>query len=226
MAGLLLVATLGDSLLHFREKQSVAEPRQVLTMVPPRGIVLPAVGNQTVPEISPDGSAVLERRLLRQLGSLDMEPLKGTEGISNEGFWSADSKSIVFPEVRILKKMRVPDGAPELIAKIPSFLNGGTWSDTGTILISSNNALYTLTNDAGDARQIEVAGLSERRYRWPHFLSGEDFLFAALPLGSDDLEVYLATLRNGKAADPVLLFKNARRLDILRRWWTHSVCPK
>ena len=50
------------------------------------------------------------------------------------------------------------------------------------------------------------------RPSWPEFLPGsEDFLFVSqLPRrGIEESEIYLATLREGRAADPVLLVTNA-----------------
>ena len=133
-----------------------------------------------------------------------MEPLGGTERLSNGGFWSADSKSIVFPETRTLKKMRVPDGAPEIITTLPSFVHGGSWSHKGTILISCGDLLWAVSSDGGELKQVEVDGLEQRAFSFPEFFpDSDDFLF--LSNGG----VYVATLREGHAANPVLLFENA-----------------
>jgi hypothetical protein len=57
-----------------------------------------------------------------------------------------------------------------------------------------------------------VTGLPEGNSVWPEFLPGsEDFLFLSQlsARGIEESEIYLATLRDGRAADPVLLMKNA-----------------
>ncbi len=47
------------------------------------------------------------------------------------------------------------------------------------------------------------------RFIYPRFLpGGEDFLFLFMPEGADWGEVYLATLRGGKAVNPTLLLRN------------------
>jgi len=56
-----------------------------------------------------------------------------------------------------------------------------------------------------------MTGRPEGMSDWPEFLPGsEDFLFISmLARGIEESEIYLATLRDGRAADPVLLMKNA-----------------
>jgi serine/threonine-protein kinase len=206
IAAAVLLAAL--TLVYFRRAPELtAAPRQILTILPPTGINLRTVGGGSSPEISPDGSSVFEGSSLRRLDSLDMAPLPA---MSNEGFWSPDSKSIVFPQGRMLKKMRVPDGAPETIAKLPNFSRGGSWSDKGSILVSSGNLLYVVPPGGGDLRTLEVPSLKQGVYEWPEFLPGsEEFMFFGLLPDSEEGEVYLATLNDGKATDPVALLRNA-----------------
>ena len=70
----------------------------------------------------------------QRLNTFTPEPVR-TGGYRNPGFWSPDSRSFVFSDGTNLKKMRVPDGAPELIANGIATMVGGTRSDTGTLLI-------------------------------------------------------------------------------------------
>jgi len=106
-------------------------------------------------------------------------------------------------------RVRVPDGAPELIAALPDFMRGGTWTDKGTILISSGLALYAVAAAGGQLKQVDMAGLNTRRLMNPEFIPGTDeFIFIATANELEEGEVYLATLRNGKAADPALLLKS------------------
>jgi len=167
------------------------------------------------PEISPDGSAVIfygDGVHLRQLNQLTPEPVR-TVSFRNPGFWSPDSRSFVFSDGTSLKKMRVPDGAPEIIANDVATMVGGSWSDNGTLLfalVKTDSVLYAVPAAGGVAKRIEVTGLPEGR--WPEFLPGsEDFLFLSelSARGIEESEIYLATLRDGRATDPVLLMKNA-----------------
>jgi serine/threonine protein kinase len=179
---------------------------------------LAPVGDQhATPEISPDGSAVIfygDGVQLRQLNKLTPEPVR-TGSFRNPGFWSPDSRSFVFSDGVNLKKMRVPDGAPEIIANDVATLLGGSWSDNGTFLfaaVTTTSDLYAVPAAGGVAKRIELTGLPGGNPAWPEFLPGsEDFLFL-LPLLArriEESEIYLATLRDGRAADPVLLMKNA-----------------
>ena len=195
-------------------------PRQsvAFTILPPKGSSLIPVGSLATPEISPDGSSIVyavDPRMLhfRRLNSLQPEPLRGTEGVSSEWFWSPDSRSVAFPAGRELKKMRVPDGAPEVIARLSGPTRSGTWGSNGTILFASigsgNFGLYAVSAAGGEAIRIDVPGLQDGSYYRPEFLpDGEDFLFAFLRQGSEEMEIYLATLHEGKPSTPVLLRKN------------------
>ena len=150
---------------------------------------------------------------LRQLNKLTPDPVR-TGSFINPGFWSTDSRSFVFADGTNLKKMRVPDGAPEIVANDVAAIVGGSWSDKGTLLFAAVKSvgpgLYAVPAAGGVAKRIEVTGVPEGRYvYWPEFLPGsEDFLFLA-DRGIEESEIYLATLRDGRAADPVLLMKNA-----------------
>jgi serine/threonine-protein kinase len=117
-----------------------AVPRQsfAFTIVPPKGTDLPPIGSGTgAPLLSPDGAYVLTRTWLRNLSSLQMQPLVNMAGINGEAFWSSDSKWIIFPVADQLRKLRAPDGAPEVIAHGIRFIRGGTSSRDGTILIAA-----------------------------------------------------------------------------------------
>ena len=131
--------------------------------------------------------------------------------LSNEAFWSADSKWVVFPSGRELRKVRVPDGAPEVIAQLPGPSRGGAWGQDGTILIAASDGgvwrLYVLT--AGSAlTALDVPGLNSGSYYKPEFLDSSDFMFAFRPDGAQDAEILLATLRSGKVINPVRLMRN------------------
>ena len=63
----------------------------------------------------------------------------------------------------------------------------------------------------GVAKRVEFSpSEGQRFFYWPEFLPGsEDFLVVRAAANIEESEIYLATLRDGRAADPVLLMKNA-----------------
>ena len=196
-----------------------------LTIASTAGSLTPVGDLHATPQISPDGSAVIFYEdiaspgsgggvQLRHLNALAPEPVR-TGGFRNPGFWSPDSRSFVFSDGTNLKKMRVPDGAPEIIANDVATMVGGSWSDNNTLLIAGVGAggpgLYIVPAGGGVAKRVEVSVPTETFFFfWPEFLPGsEDFLVVAPAAKVEESEIYLATLRDGRAADPVLLMKNA-----------------
>ena len=123
---------------------------------------------------------------VRRLNTLTPEPVR-TGGFRNPGFWSPDSRSFVFSDGTNLKKMRVPDGAPEIVANGIATMVGGSWSDRGTLLIPACRwqRARSLRRAGGrrSPKRIEVTGLPEAQDRWiwwPEFLpDSDDFLFLA-----------------------------------------------
>ena len=73
----------------------------------------------------------------------------------------------------------------------------------------SGVGLYGVPVAGGKVFPIKVAGLTEGRYYNPEFLpGGDDFLFVFTPSDSAEAQLYIATMRHGKAVDPRLLFSN------------------
>ena len=186
-----------------------------LTIAPTTGGLAPVGDLQATPEISPDGTAVMfygDGVHLRRLNQLTPEAVR-TGRCACPGFWSPDSRSFAFTDGTNLKKMRVPDGAPAIVMSDVGGLVGGSWSNTGTLLFATPSGLYTGPAAGGVAKRIDVTGPPfEGRATWPEFLPGsEDFLIlsGSVARGIEQSEIYLATLRDGRVADPVLLMKNA-----------------
>jgi hypothetical protein len=193
-----------------------------LTIAPPSASGIGPVGSGlATPKISPDGtyltyhdrSGALQ---LRRLDSVLSQPFPGAGGVLNTEVWSADSKSLVFADALDLKRVRVPDGAPETIGRLQGPFLGGTLSDNGTLLfhtIKGTDGSLFVVPPGGQPRQIEVPGLKDGGYSNAEFLpGGEEFLITFQSRGSQENAVYLVTLREGTPADPVLLMKNANGL--------------
>jgi serine/threonine protein kinase len=187
-----------------------------LTIVPPKGTDLPSVGTAYgAPLISPDGTYVLTRTLLRNLKSLQMQPLLSMEGLIGQPFWSSDSKWLMYPVGSELRRLRVPDGGPEVIAQHILFVRGGTTSSDGKLLVAAPEptkvqllGLY-LVSPGGALTPVTVPGLKDGSFFYPEFLSdGAEFLFAFRPEAVDEVEIYLATLQNSKAINVSRLMQN------------------
>ena len=192
----------------------------VLTIAPATEGLARVGDIHATPEISPDGTAMMfygDGAHLRRLNQLTPEPVR-TGRFTNPGFWSPDSRSFVFTDGTNLKKMRVPDGAPEIVMNDVTALVGGSWSNTGTLLVATPSGLYAVSAAGGVAKRIDVTGPRFASsgvpwdLMWPEFLpDSEDFLFLSVSVarGIEQSEIYLATLRDGRAVDLVLLMKNA-----------------
>jgi eukaryotic-like serine/threonine-protein kinase len=152
-------------------------PAMTLSIVPASGIALaPAGTGPSTPEMAPDGSAVLYRATngqmyVRRVDSLEARPVPGQA--SNAPFWSADSSTVVYPSTLQLMKVRMPDGAPEVVAKLPGPTRGGSWSDGSGILMSTIGELIFAPAAGGEFKPVEVPGpLKEGRCYYPDFLPG------------------------------------------------------
>ncbi len=199
-----------------RGARDISEPpRTTLTIAVPLSAQMQSVGNQaSAPEISPDGSAVMYRGrgglYVRRLDSLEPKLVPGSDATGGAAFWSADSTTVVFPARGSMVKVRLPDGAPEVIAPMPGPTREGSWSDSGTILIAAF-PLVMVPASGGETKTVEVRGLKKPGSLLnPEFLPGsDDFLFLVVPRDSiEESAVYLATLKDGKGVDPALLLKS------------------
>jgi serine/threonine protein kinase len=203
-----------------RPAESRTPQRFAFTIAPPVGTTFALAGDQaSAPLVSPDGTSVvyaLDSRgglRLQRFDSAESEAIVGSEGLNGTPWWSPDSKSVVMMLGLALKRMRVPGGALEAMSAVPGPTRGGSWSDKGTVLFTSSGdrqeTLYSVPANAGTAQQVHLPNVYDAGCYQPEFLpGGEDFLVAVLPTESETAEIFLASLRDGKAADPVLLMKN------------------
>ena len=169
---------------------------------------------------------------LRRLNQLTPEPVR-TGPFTNPGFWSPDSRSFVFSDGTNLKKMRVPDGAPEIVMNDVAALVGGSWSNNGTLLVATTSGLYAVSAAGGVAKRIDAAGPPfESRvswgFSWPEFLpDSEDFLVlsGSVERGIERSEICLATLRDGRAEDQPVSSEDMPRILITREAVSRSRPP-
>ena len=147
-------------------------------------------GPNDFPAISPDGSLIMfaatrrdgSRSLwLRPMSSLSAQPIPGTQttAISTGlvGAWSPDGRAIAHVHDFKLLKIDISGGAAQALGAVP--VRGvPTWSSSGTILFTSNDApfrLYQAPAAGGDAKLVMAPGLSQN---CPSFLpDGRHFLY-------------------------------------------------
>ena len=169
-----------------------------------------------IPKISPDGSFVAyydpsNTLQLRPLNSLLSQPVPGLNGAWF--VWSRDSRFLLFVDGSTLKRVRVPDGAPETVGPAPTASPAaalGGVSESGAMLFMRPEFSMLFAPRAGaEATEIRVPGLTDGSYGSVSSLpAGEDFLLSFLPRGSDQNDIYLVTLREGSLVDPALLVSN------------------
>jgi eukaryotic-like serine/threonine-protein kinase len=186
-----------------------------LTILPQEGILLDPVGGQAAaPQISPDGTTVLygakDALYVRRLDSFHATKVAGSEAYRNAPFWSADSGSVFYPsgDTGALMRVRVPDGAPELVMQLPGPMRGGTQNSKGEILVAASG-LCLLTSPGGKTGTLNTSALTNGILRYPEFLpSGDALLFLFLPNDLSGNVIYLASYKDGKLVDPVPLMQN------------------
>jgi DNA-binding winged helix-turn-helix (wHTH) protein/Tol biopolymer transport system component len=183
-AALFVVATIIVSTLARHDRSDASSLR--FTIVAPAGTTFSDLA------LSPDGQRIVFRAIasngaarlwIRRLDSLTAEPLRGTEeGVSP--FWSPNGRNIGFFAGGKLKRIRIDNGAPDVICDAPN-PRGGSWNADGTIIFApdSRNGLYRVASEGGAPTQVTTLVVSDRvtSHRWPEFLAdGRHFLFAQM----------------------------------------------
>ncbi len=202
-----IVASLAFLDTSDRRSEFVSQVR--FSVSPPEGVTFTSTDTGGVtPQIavSPDGqylafvaSAPGGRPVLwlRRLGSLEAQPLQGTEDASFP-FWSPDSRFMGFFVPGKLKKVDASGGLPQPIADVPMG-RGGTWSRDGVILFSANinDGLYRVQDSGGPITAVTTLDAEEESHRWPQFLpDGRHFIYFIGP--APDQGVYLGSLDSPK----------------------------
>ena len=186
--------------------------RIVLSITPPDGVVLNEPGTMTSPPlIAPDGSAVMYTSratgavFVRRLDAIDT--VKIPNSTANEPFWHGASRvtiPVLDGTARRLLDVRLPDGAPETVARYSANVRGGSWSAKGDVMLGGSPPLTWDTRDA--LKRMSGEG-RVRAVLYPQFFrDGDDFL--ALFDSDDELDVGVGTLRGGQVVDVKPLFKN------------------
>ena len=196
-------------------RPAVNDPRMIVNLVSPKHITLNRVGSLScVTELSPDGKALLvsasDGLYVRNFTSTDFYKVPGTDDARNQPSWIGSSALSFSDETNSLVSVRLPDGPPEADTDFGrrGFTRGRSWSDKGTALISMFDHLETRGND-GTPVVVENTTKRVGRFYSPEFIPGsEDFLVYFRERGSENGEVWLATLSGGSMTNVNVLFKN------------------
>jgi Tol biopolymer transport system component/predicted Ser/Thr protein kinase len=172
--------------------------------------------NVTQGRISPDGKHILyvtntegERVLwVRPLDSETSHRLEGTDG-ARGGYWSPDSRSIVFGTYRELKRVALDGGNPMTLCELPEtggnfpFWGASVSPDGNRIVFSSGLRLYEIAARGGEPKLLfEQDESDESKLFWaPHFLpsgAGSEGLLYTGAVGQFYSRVGLLNLRTGE----------------------------
>jgi DNA-binding winged helix-turn-helix (wHTH) protein len=165
----------GVTLLTNRHSESVRPVVQFVISQPPGTIFAPPISRQPF-AISPDGKRLAFTATgpagtnvwVRDLASLDMRPVPGTEG-AWVVFWSPESRSIFYSVKRALKEANLETGSTRSVANLP-LLATGTWRSKGDLLLYLGpQTSYELLVENGALRKVPGADL-----RVPQFLPHGD----------------------------------------------------
>jgi len=194
-------------------KSTIALPSTHQVPLPTDAFAISPDGRRLV-FVNPDaaGRSVL---WMRALGSLDPQPLTGTEGASGP-FWSPDSRHLAFVSDEKLKRLDVSTGSVTAVTDDAAG-STGDWNRDGTILFASRSGarqIHRVSSDGGQsiAATQTIAG-DDSTYYYPYFLpDGRHFLYLHARnvyvgvLDGDKRQLLLEGVGNAKYAAGHLLF--------------------
>jgi eukaryotic-like serine/threonine-protein kinase len=169
------------------------------------GISLSPDGKSTAYVATDNGKAAL---WVRPLDGTTARPLAGTED-AGLPFWSPDSKSIAFFARGKLQRVYLSDGlaggTPQTICEVGQ-ARGGSWSDTGQILLGGwNSGLFQVAASGGKPSAVTTLNASrgEVFHYWPQILPGGRFLYFVRSSKRENTGVSAASF--AKPREPVQL---------------------
>ena len=164
--------------LGYFQRRAIAPSPIRFEIYPPEKSVFNFEGFASAPvAVSPDGRMLVfggrgpeggPHLWVRSLGSLEPQPLAGTDGASYP-FWSPDSRSVGFFSQGKLKRVDAAGGSPLALCDAPS-ARGGSWSPQGVIVFAPDviGPLYQVSSLGGVATAVTVVNTAGGlTHRWP-----------------------------------------------------------
>lgn len=152
--------------------------------------------------------------------------------ISGVFAWSPDSSRIAFPSDFKLVMVEVTTGTVQTITSLPAdhrLGEGATdWSEAGDILYFSGEAIYTVSERGGEAKELQaIEPETEGKYlSWPRFLpDGRQYVYHLQTPEEGSAGIYLSSLddpggkllmASSEYADPVALSDGSTHLMFVR----------
>jgi eukaryotic-like serine/threonine-protein kinase len=180
----LLALVVVSSLFWWRLQQPAAQaPLHVVQfdIAPPAGTIFAPSTTRQPFAISPDGKRLAFTATgangtniwIRDLASLDMRPVPGTEGVWSV-FWSPDSRSVYYSVKWTLKEANLETGSGRSVAEFTHIAELGTWRSNGDLLLYLGaGGVVDFHPQDGSTRKVATG------IRWPQFLPGGDRLVYA-----------------------------------------------
>jgi Tol biopolymer transport system component len=213
VAAMSLAAALGWT--AWREKPPAAPMPVALDVNPPQGVRFAPLGVLGGSAISPDGRTLAFVTLtakgetllhVRPLESVEARALPGTGG-AGRPFWSPDSKSLAFFVRGQLKRIDVAGGSPITLCDTGAVGRGGTWSEDGFILFTTQNGVVQRVPASGGTPSAvtklnQEAG--EAAHHYPQLLpGGRQFLYLVRNADPEKNAIFAGSL-DGKPATKII----------------------
>jgi serine/threonine-protein kinase len=213
MAAALAISLLVAFGALWKASKPEARPLVKFALAPPEGLDL-QMDDRVLLDLSADGQKIVftaigdgvEHQLyLRELGSLESEPIAGTVGALNP-FFSPDGNWIGFSDNNELKRVASSGGVPLTLAEM-GVSRGGTWLPDGTIVYPAGTEGGLLRISADGGEPVTLTELDETRqertHRWPHALTdGSAVLFTSDTYAStefyDDARIEAVSVEDGR----------------------------
>jgi Tol biopolymer transport system component len=199
VAGIATVLAAAVSAVHFRETPPRAEVARFLVPPPKDGSFGPAFA------LSPDGRQLAFTATdgkgqtfvwIRPLDTVEARPLPATAGANFLPFWSPDSRFLAFGVGGKIKKVDIGGGPSTAIGDFSSLLVGGSWSQAGVILFSSNiGPIMRVASSGGTPTAATKVGGLESFHSHPFFLpDGRHFLYTRHSQNNNDTAIFVGSL--------------------------------
>jgi eukaryotic-like serine/threonine-protein kinase len=195
---------------YFGWLRSAARPTdgvQRFQLQPPGVEILPSDAGSVL-AVSPDGQwvafrgaggqtneAALYLRVVRELAAKRIAPAGAVP------FFSPDSRWLGFFAQNAMYKVPVGGGQPQRICQVPNILSqrGASWGDDGTIVFSSDKALWRVSA-AGGEPTVLTRPASPTRHYWPQVLPGSAAAVFTMSQGNSDRSrrIAVVSLKTGE----------------------------